>query len=334
MSYFCVKITQDMAREVKKIVVMGGSFNPPTVAHYRLMKQAIETFEADIGLFVPVSDAYLKRKMRHSKPPLILSPELRIRMLRTMCTDERMDVCEMEIGTIKPRTMPTLVALQEENPDAELYFLMGDDKLDLLSNLTVKAHFLDFFKVGLYSREDDTVVQSLQNNETLSGYQDRITILPQPEGTEGISSSLVRKRMMSGESSQELLCEGVWELFKDFTASDFPETINKFSGDYYFLSNRFGCRFVWQGLSYGSAEAAFQSSECSTGAEQLAIMESILEAKFDQNPELMDKLRATGNSILVNGNSKKDTFWGVDLYSWLGDNQLGKILMKIRDKER
>lgn len=323
-----------MECEVKKTVVMGGSFNPPTVAHYKLMKQAIETLEADIGLFVPVSDAYLKRKMRNSHPPVILSPELRIRMLRTMCNDERMDVCEKEIGTIKPRTMPTLVALQEENPDAELYFLMGDDKLDLLSNLTAKAQFLDFFRVGLFSREDNTVKQTLQNNEILSGYQDRITILPQPEGTEGISSSLVRKRMMSGESSQELLCEGVWELFKDFTASDFPETISKFSGDYSFLGNRFGCRFVWQGLNYGSAEAAFQSSECSTAAEQLAIMESIVEAKFEQNPELMDKLRATGNSILVNGNSKKDTFWGVDLYSWLGDNLLGKILMKIRDKER
>jgi len=30
-------------KEGKRIVVMGGSFNPPTLAHYKLMKEAIDT---------------------------------------------------------------------------------------------------------------------------------------------------------------------------------------------------------------------------------------------------------------------------------------------------
>ena len=46
-----------MKKDKKKIVVMGGSFNPPTSAHYRLMKEAVDALEADIGFFVPVSDA-------------------------------------------------------------------------------------------------------------------------------------------------------------------------------------------------------------------------------------------------------------------------------------
>ena len=57
-----MKFTRDMNNMMKRIVVMGGSFNPPTLAHYRLMKEAIVTLNADIGFFVPVSDAYLKRK--------------------------------------------------------------------------------------------------------------------------------------------------------------------------------------------------------------------------------------------------------------------------------
>ena len=28
---------------------MGGSFNPPTLAHYKLMKKAIDALNADIG---------------------------------------------------------------------------------------------------------------------------------------------------------------------------------------------------------------------------------------------------------------------------------------------
>ncbi len=82
---------------------MGGSFNPPTLAHYRLMKEAVDALDADIGFFVPVSDAYLKRKMRHSHPPVVLSPDLRVKMLQSMCTDSRMRVCEQYMMASKAR---------------------------------------------------------------------------------------------------------------------------------------------------------------------------------------------------------------------------------------
>ncbi len=341
---------------------MGGSFNPPTSAHYRLMKQAVDALGADTGFFVPVSDAYLKRKMRHSHPPVVLSPEMRVRMLQSMCSDDsRLQVCEKEIGTIEARTMPTLQALQEDHPDAELYFVMGGDKIGLLENLTQKRNFLDAFKVVLYSRDDAVLEQSIKANEILSNYLDRIAILPHPEGTEGVSSSLVRERMLRGESSSDMLCPGVWELFKEFTPADFPDTIFRFKDEYNFLNNRYPCRVLWEGLEYQSAETAFQASKCKDekerkvyascstqkailkGKEQIAypgwkeaqmsIMESILKAKFEQNPTLKQKLADTGNRILINGNDKHETFWGIDLYSWIGENHLGRIIMNLRDKE-
>ena len=326
-----------MSKDRKRIVVMGGSFNPPTLAHYRLMKEAVDVLEADIGFFVPVSDAYLKRKMRHCHPAVVLSPEMRVKMLHSMCADDkRLQVCEKEIGTIEPRTMPTLLALQEEYPEAELYFVMGADKLDLLASLTKKRQFLDVFKVVLFSREDDKLEQSIKDDDVLSSYLDRLVILSQPDGTEGVSSSLVRERMMQGESSSDLLCPGVWELFKEFSAADFPDSINRFTGEYDFLSTRYPCRVFWEGLEYRSAEAAFQASKCEGEIDrhtQIGIMESILLAKFEQNPTLMQKLAGTGKCILLNGNNKQETFWGIDLYSWIGENYLGRILMDIRDKK-
>lgn len=168
--------------------------------------------------------------------------------------------------------------------------------------------------------------------------------------------------MLAGESCQDMLCPGVWDLFKRFHPADFPDMIDRFKGEYDYLSNRYACKFVWQGLRYGNAEAAFQSSKCTdeTGRkvfcncsadkaalkgkdivpasgwenERLDIMESILTAKFEQNPSLMKRLLDTGNTLLINGNSKRETFWGIDLYSWQGENNLGKILMTIRDKEK
>ena len=145
---------------------------------------------------------------------------------------------------------------------------MGADKLELLFLLTKKRGFLDAFKVVLYSRENKSLEQTLNGNGMLAGHMDRIVILPQPEGTDTVSSSLARKRMLSGESCQDLLCPEVWDLFKAFTPADFPEVINQFKDEHAFLGNRFPCRFVWEGLTYGSAEAAFQASKCAEVSER------------------------------------------------------------------
>lgn len=347
---------------VKRIVVMGGSFNPPSVAHYRLMRNAIDAIDADIGFFVPVSDAYLRRKMRNSHPPVVLSPELRIEMLRAMSTDSRMAVCDKEIGTIEARTVPTLTELQADYPDAEIYFLMGADKIELLKHLAEKRDFLKNFRVALYSREESMIESIIAGDEILSRDKSRIVILPQPEGTAGISSSLIRRRMLEGEPYDDLMCRGAWELFSHLKPEDFPDVIDKFTGEYDFLSNRFNCRFTWQGQKYCNAEAAFQSSKCTDTADRkffstcsadkavakgntltppadweerrLEIMESVLRAKFEQNPTLMDRLIATADRRLINGNSRHDTYWGVDLYTWQGENRLGKIIMDIRNKYR
>ena len=66
--------------------------------------------------------------MRHAHPPVVLSPELRVKMLQAMCSrDNKMKVCDKEIGTIEARTLPTLKSFKEEFPEYELYFVIGDD---------------------------------------------------------------------------------------------------------------------------------------------------------------------------------------------------------------
>ena len=352
-----------MKKDREIIVVMGGSFNPPTVAHYLLMKNAIDKLDAELGYFVPVSDAYLRRKMRHMHPPIVLTEEMRMKMLEAMCRDDsRMRVSDKELGFVEARTMPTLRSFKEEFPESVLYFIMGDDKLDLLSHLTESASFFDTANVVLYSRNLGAVEEDLKRHEILSNYVNSIMILSQPEGVNGVSSSLIRDRLLSGKSCKELLVPGVWEIFKELKVEDFPDEILSFKEEYDFLSNRFGCSFIWQGIRYNSVETAFQASKCEDEAERkqysrssaekaamkggqiipspeweerkLEIMMSIQIAKFEQNPSLMQRLIATGDCKIINGNHKKETYWGVDLYSWKGENHLGKILMTIRDKEK
>jgi ribA/ribD-fused uncharacterized protein len=78
-----------------------------------------------------------------------------------------------------------------------------------------------------------------------------------------------------------------------------------------------------------------------TGRElKLDIMEGVLEAKFNGSI-LRRKLLSTFRAELVEGNHWHDTYWGVcngtgrrcnGGHDPFGDNHLGKLLMKIRDK--
>ena len=52
-------------KKEREIVVMGGSFDPPTSAHKMLMKEAVDTLDADIGFFVSVSSHETCRRLYH-----------------------------------------------------------------------------------------------------------------------------------------------------------------------------------------------------------------------------------------------------------------------------
>lgn len=63
--------------------------------------------------------------------------------------------------------------------------------------------------------------------------------------------------------------------------------------------------------------------------QRLDVMERAVRAKFDQNPRLQAKLLATGTSLLIEATN--DPFWGSGP-DGLGQNQLGTLLMRIRDE--
>lgn len=128
----------------------------------------------------------------------------------------------------------------------------------------------------------------------------------------------------------------------------------RFRGKYFFLSNFYEVPIDYNGIIYGSSEAAYQAQKnpkymkafqvlSPREAKRLGneipirknwnkmkihIMYDIVLAKFTQHPELAHKLIATGNLRLVENNSHGDIFWGI--CDGIGENYLGRILMRIR----
>lgn len=137
-------------------------------------------------------------------------------------------------------------------------------------------------------------------------------------------------------------------------------TIDSFRGQYAFLSNfsRSTIKMA-DGITYPTVEHAFQAHKSDDMEERrriaalptpgaaktagkkikafnldwnyvrLQVMEECLREKF-KNLNLYRKLKATSPNTLVEGNTWNDTYWGV--CNGIGDNHLGKLLMKIRDE--
>ena len=136
--------------------------------------------------------------------------------------------------------------------------------------------------------------------------------------------------------------------------------IDSFSGEYEFLSNFANSKVEYEGIHYPTVEHAFQAAKTTDDEERKAIYEKntpgqakragrrvklrpcwdnmrrtvmyeLVLKKFTDEP-LRSKLMGTGGAELIEGNTWGDKFWGV--CDGEGENNLGRILMKVREKLR
>lgn len=147
----------------------------------------------------------------------------------------------------------------------------------------------------------------------------------------------------------------------DFSAlKDKNGFIEEFQGEYRWLSNFMPVTIVLDGITYPSVEHAYVSAKCDSitwkqlcsnggftankikkaGSElpiidnwdkiKVDVMTECLKQKFNQEP-YKSNLINTASKYIQEGNRWNDTFWGFCLKTSLGENNLGKLIMKIRD---
>ena len=132
--------------------------------------------------------------------------------------------------------------------------------------------------------------------------------------------------------------------------------IDFFGGEYDFLCNFYERPVFYNGLLYGSSEAAFASMKTADpllqaefvalspgvakargrrlalrldwDAIKLRVMSEVVHAKFMQHRDLAAKLMNTGKAKLVEGNTWNDRIWGT--VDGVGLNWLGCILTAER----
>lgn len=189
----------------KRIVVLGGSFNPPTLAHFRLMRAALDGLDAQTGYYVPSSSKYVARKMKKTAHPEEVCPDgLRLDMLRAMCADDpRMQIYDVEmVGTkLSGHTYETLQAIQALHPGAEVFFIFGADKMRILPKWPTYDALTRDFRLLVFARDGFDPDALFVKNVRLAARRDSFTFLPQPGGSEDVSSTAVRDILRGGDPS-------------------------------------------------------------------------------------------------------------------------------------
>ena len=138
------------------------------------------------------------------------------------------------------------------------------------------------------------------------------------------------------------------------------KAIKSFKGQNYFLSNFYPCAIEYEGQTFPSLECAYQaaktpnrdvryyftimdnSMEARMWGNKIAmrpdwdrvkysIMYELLKIKFN-NPKLRALLLATEDAQLEESNMHGDKYWGT--VNGHGENNLGKLLMQIREEIR
>jgi nicotinate-nucleotide adenylyltransferase len=190
---------------LRRIGILGGTFDPPHAAHLALARCALEELVLDELLWVPAGQPWQKAG--------VSVPAHRAAMveLALQAADEprfRLERCELERPG--PSFMvDTVLALRArpEYAECEWFLLMGQDQYDRLHTWHRWADLLGLVTVAVAVRPTANAPVNIQPPAGLLGHPHRRFVLNMPPL--GLSSSQIRERCARGDDVRPWVCESI-----------------------------------------------------------------------------------------------------------------------------
>jgi nicotinate-nucleotide adenylyltransferase len=181
--------------------LLGGTFNPPHIAHLVCASQALAALELDRVLLVPVNEP--PHKANEADPGV----EHRIELCRlAVAGDERLDVSLVDAEVPgRSFTVDTLSRLHDRCPGDQLTFIVGGDMALSLPAWREPAAILELAELGVAEREG---VRRADIAERLSGLgTENVRFFDMPRLD--ISSSQIRRLVAAGRPIRYLVPDAV-----------------------------------------------------------------------------------------------------------------------------
>ena len=191
-----------------KLGIFGGTFNPPHIGHMILADTAADTLGLDRVFFVPAADPPHKVGMPRA------SVEHRVAMVTLAIADNPLfQLSRVDIDRPGPHYAADMITIfAQENPGAELHFLMGSDSLRDLLTWDRPAELVAAAKIVVMSRPVVPPDMDLLNAK-LPLLSDRLISISSPEIE--ISSTNIITRLQNGQSVRYRLQEQIREYIAE-----------------------------------------------------------------------------------------------------------------------
>jgi nicotinate-nucleotide adenylyltransferase len=185
-----------------RVGILGGTFDPPHIGHLILGEYAADTLELTHLLYIPAADP--PHKQDEQKSPV----EHRLAMLQLALADNaRFEISRVDIDRAGPHySLDTVRIVQEQYPDAELYFVMGGDSLRDLPTWHHPADLIRLCKLAVMGRLGADARPEMHEH-ILPGLAERVVMIESP--LIEISSTEIVQRLNAGRSVRYLLPDSV-----------------------------------------------------------------------------------------------------------------------------
>lgn len=140
-----------------KIGFFGGSFNPPTIAHFKIVQTSIKEFGLDKLIIVPMGDKYEKSEL--------ISFNLRFKMLeQTFREMSKVEISRMQEDQLhRTYAIDTFKEINKKYNNSENFFIMGLDNYSRINNWKGSDELLNNYKYIVFKR-NDIVIPKFSNN--------------------------------------------------------------------------------------------------------------------------------------------------------------------------
>jgi len=184
--------------------ILGGTFNPPHIAHLLCAQEALDRLGLERVVLMPAG------RPPHKEVPGDPGAEERVALCRAAVADDpRFSVSTAEVDRDGPSyTVDTLRALHDAAPDDDLTFIVGGDMALSLPAWREPETILRLARLGVAER-GSAVRADIAERLAPLGAPDRITFFDLPRVD--VSSTDVRRRVAEGRPIRWLVPDAVAE---------------------------------------------------------------------------------------------------------------------------
>lgn len=194
---------------MKKVGIMGGTFNPVHFGHLFLAEQAYEQLALDKVLFMP------SKNPPHKAKPESVSEQGRVDMIELAIRENP----HFELSTVELEregmtyTADTLTILTEQHADTEYFFIVGADSLFMMQNWWKPETIFKLCTVAAANRDNMDQAGIERQAEYLKlTFGASIALINMPMIQ--ISSAEIRKRISAEKSVRYYLPDSVYDYIR------------------------------------------------------------------------------------------------------------------------